>query len=50
MPTHLLKGLEDSKSVGSGTGWLPQYIVAKYENQTIGVMPSYAKGHSIDSV
>ncbi|MDA9313410.1 GNAT family N-acetyltransferase [Amylibacter sp.] len=43
---RFLKGLEDSKSVGSGTGWLPQYIVAKYENQTIGVMPSYAKGHS----
>lgn len=43
---RFLKGLEESKSVGSGTGWLPQYIVAKYENQIIGVMPSYAKGHS----
>ena len=43
---RFLKGLEDSKSIGAGTGWIPQYIVAKYNKVIIGVMPSFAKGHS----
>ncbi|MDA9288844.1 GNAT family N-acetyltransferase, partial [Amylibacter sp.] len=43
---RFLKGLEDSKSIGAGTGWVPQYIVAKYNKKIIGVMPSFAKGHS----
>ena len=43
---RFLKGLEDSKSVGAGTGWVPQYIIAKYDKKIIGVMPSFAKGHS----
>ena len=41
---RFLKGLEDSKSVGAGTGWVPQYIIAKYDKKIIGVMPSFAKG------
>jgi len=43
---RFLKALEDSGSVGQGTGWVPQYIVATLAGETIAVMPSYAKGHS----
>ncbi len=45
--THrFLKVLEDSGSVGSGTGWQPQYLTASIEGQIIGVAPLYAKSHS----
>jgi uncharacterized protein len=45
--THrFLKALEDSNSVGPGTGWQPQYLQAMIGGQTIGVAPMYAKGHS----
>lgn len=45
--THrFLKALEDSNSVGPGTGWQPQYLQASLAGQTIGVAPMYAKGHS----
>lgn len=45
--THrFLLALEDSGSVGTGTGWHPQYLVARMEGQVIGVAPLYAKGHS----
>ncbi|WP_420010504.1 GNAT family N-acetyltransferase [Tateyamaria sp.] len=45
--THrFLKALEDSNSVGPGTGWQPQYLQATLAGQTIGVAPMYAKGHS----
>jgi hypothetical protein len=45
--THrFLKALEDSNSVGPGTGWQPQYLQATMAGQTIGVAPMYAKGHS----
>ena len=43
---RFLKALEDSGSVGQGTGWVPRYIVARKQNQVIAVMPCYAKGHS----
>jgi predicted N-acyltransferase len=43
---RFLKALENSGSVGQGTGWVPQYIVARFDGQTIAVMPNYAKGHS----
>ena len=43
---RFLKALEDSKSVGHGTGWLPQYLIARLGGDIIGVMPSFAKGHS----
>lgn len=43
---RFLKALEDSGSVGQGTGWVPQYLVARREGELIAVMPSYAKGHS----
>ena len=45
--THrFLKALEDSGSVGAGTGWQPQYLNARIGEQIIGVAPLYAKMHS----
>ena len=45
--THrFLKALEDSGSVGPGTGWQPRYLSAKQNDQVIAVLPLYAKGHS----
>lgn len=43
---HFLLALEESGSVGDGTGWAPRHLVAKQNGETIGVMPLYAKGHS----
>jgi predicted N-acyltransferase len=45
--THrFLKALEDSGSVGAGTGWQPQYMTARIDGQLIGAAPLYAKSHS----
>jgi len=45
--THrFLKALEESGSVGPGTGWAPKHIVARLAGQIIAVMPMYAKSHS----
>ncbi len=45
--THrFLRALEVSRSVGSGTGWMPRHLVARLEGNIIGVMPLYAKSHS----
>ena len=45
--THrFLLALEESGSVGSGTGWEPRHILARQNGVLIGVMPCYAKGHS----
>ena len=43
---RFLKALEDSGSVGAGTGWHPQYLEARVAGETIGVAPMYAKSHS----
>lgn len=43
---RFLKALEDSNSVGPGTGWQPQYLQATIAGRTIAVAPMYAKGHS----
>ena len=43
---RFMKALEDSNSVGTGTGWQPQYLQAKIDGQTIAVAPMYAKSHS----
>ena len=43
---RFLKALEDSGSVGVGTGWAPRHLVARRSGQVIGVAPFYAKGHS----
>lgn len=45
--THrFLKALEDSGSVGPGTGWQPRHLSARRDGEIIAVMPFYAKGHS----
>ncbi|MAC79428.1 MAG: GNAT family N-acetyltransferase [Rhodobacteraceae bacterium] len=45
--THrFLKALEDSGSVGRGTGWTPQYLTAHLDGQMIACAPLYAKSHS----
>jgi len=45
--THrFLLALEQSGSVGTGTGWGPQYLLARQAGELIGVAPLYTKGHS----
>ncbi len=45
--THrFLKALEDSGSVGPGTGWQAQYLTAEAGGQIIACAPLYAKSHS----
>lgn len=42
-----LSALEDSGSVGAGTGWYPHYLGLREEGREISaVLPSYAKIHS----
>ena len=43
---RFLKALEDSGSVGRGTGWTPRHLAARADGTLIGVMPLYAKSHS----
>ena len=43
---RFLKALEDSGSVGPGTGWQPQYLAAYLDGMLIACAPLYAKGHS----
>ncbi len=43
---RFLSALERSGSVGPGTGWQPQYLVARIAGQVIAVAPLYAKSHS----
>ena len=45
--THrFLKAMEDSGSVGAGTGWQPHYLVAKADDQIIACASLYGKSHS----
>ncbi|WP_371060738.1 GNAT family N-acetyltransferase [Rhodosalinus sp. 5P4] len=45
--THrFLSALEESGSVGPGTGWEPRHLVARSGGRVIAVAPLYAKGHS----
>ncbi|MGB1234229.1 MAG: GNAT family N-acetyltransferase [Planktomarina sp.] len=45
--THrFLKALEDSGSVGTGTGWDPRYLAARADGELIAVTPLYVKSHS----
>ncbi len=43
---RFLKALEDSGSVGAGTGWAPHYLVAEMDGQVIACAPLYVKSHS----
>lgn len=45
--THrFLEALEDSGSVGPGTGWQPLYLKAEKSGQVIACAPLYGKSHS----
>ncbi|SLN58036.1 GNAT family N-acetyltransferase [Roseisalinus antarcticus] len=45
--THrFLKALEDSGSVGPGTGWQPRYLTARMDGEMMAAAPLYAKSHS----
>ena len=43
---RFLKAVEDSGSIGTGTGWQARYLVAREAGEVIAVAPLYAKGHS----
>lgn len=43
---RFLNALEESGSVGPGTGWQPQYLAARVQGQIIAVAPMYVKNHS----
>jgi predicted N-acyltransferase len=43
---RFLAALEDSGSVGRGTGWQPQYMRAQAGGTVIAVAPLYVKSHS----
>ncbi|UWQ96023.1 GNAT family N-acetyltransferase [Rhodobacteraceae bacterium M385] len=43
---RFLNALEQSGSVGQGTGWQPRYLVARQGDLVIACAPMYAKGHS----
>ena len=45
--THrFLMALEESGSVGRGTGWQPMYLTATAGGETVAALPLYAKSHS----
>ena len=46
MTHRFLRALEESGSVGKGTGWHPQYILAHIGEELVGAMPAFAKTHS----
>ncbi len=41
-----LSALENSGSVGQGTGWMPHPLIVSSKNRLIGAMPLYLKTHS----
>ena len=43
---RFLKSLEDSGSVGRGTGWQPHYLTVHKSDQIIAAAPMYVKSHS----
>ncbi len=43
---RFLKALEDSGSVGPGTGWAPRHMLAHRGGALVGAMPLYLKSHS----
>lgn len=43
---RFMSALEESGSIGPGTGWQPQYLTATLAGQVIAVAPMYAKSHS----
>ncbi|MDT0682062.1 GNAT family N-acetyltransferase [Roseicyclus sp. F158] len=45
--THrFLSAIEESGSVGPGTGWQPMYLTVQSGDEVVAAAPLYAKGHS----
>ena len=43
---RFLRALEESGSVGAGSGWQPRYLTARQGGTLIACAPMYAKSHS----
>lgn len=43
---RFLSALEESRSVGAGSGWAPRYLAVRRGDEVIAVAPVYAKSHS----
>ena len=43
---RFLLALEESGSVGPGTGWEPRHLIARIGGVLVGAMPQYVKSHS----
>ncbi|MCR8724863.1 GNAT family N-acetyltransferase [Frigidibacter sp. ROC022] len=43
---RFLAALEESRSVGEGTGWMPRLLTVRAGGQVVAVAPSYLKSHS----
>ena len=43
---RFLRALEDSRSVGTGTGWQPLYLTARVGAEVVAALPMYGKSHS----
>lgn len=43
---RFLRALEESGSVGAGSGWQPRYLTARQGGQLIACAPMYGKSHS----
>ena len=43
---RFLRALEESRSVGTGTGWRPCHLAASMDGETFAVAPLYVKSHS----
>lgn len=41
-----LRALEDSGSVGAGTGWAPEHIILEDDSGLVAAAPAYRKAHS----
>lgn len=41
-----LLALEESRSVGRGTGWAPRHLTLREGKRLVGAVPLYVKGHS----
>jgi uncharacterized protein len=41
-----LAALENSGSVGEGTGWTPMFLLAHEGDELVGALPAWLKGHS----
>ena len=43
---RFLAALEDSRSVGGGSGWMPRHAVVRHAGEAVAVAPLYVKSHS----